>query len=187
MFFGTRFYFKFLYFLTAMTPAYLLFSLQLYVKYGIGFIQISGNKVPLMTFLILLGSIVLTWIIKKTLSIAVRREENQYLINFGDVKIIQTNGDVVSFLLGVVVPAVIFIENSLSICLLVFLGVQFVVFLLVTKSSTVFPNIMTILFNINILILDNGLYLISNVRIRENSEVLAVRVGDDSKLLNYVL
>ncbi|MHB0862416.1 hypothetical protein ACYCS5_14455 [Paenibacillus sp. SEL3] len=109
-------------------------------------------------------------------------------MNLREVKITQVNGDVVSFLLGVILPAVIFIEDSIAICMIVFLGLQFIIFLLVTKSSSVFPNIMAILFNMNVFILDNGNYIISNEEIIGNFEsVTVIRIGDNSNLIGYII
>ncbi|THF82112.1 hypothetical protein [Cohnella fermenti] len=187
MFFGTRFYFKLLYYLTAMTPAYLLFSLQLFIKYKIGILKLFGIKIPWISFAILLVSFALIWGVKKLLHIATKRQENHYILNQREAKITQVNGDVVSFLLGVILPAVIFIEDSIAICMVVFIGLQFIIFLLVSKSSSVFPNIMAIMFSMNVYILDNGFYLISNEKMTENYErIIAVRVGDSSNLLGYI-
>lgn len=187
MFFGTSLYFRLLYYFTAMTPAYLLFSLQLFINYKIGSIELFSIKFPWISIVILLISFFSVWLIKKILFIATKRQEHHYNLNLGQVKIVQVNGDVVSFLLGVILPAVIFIDNSLTICSMVFLGLQFIIFLLVSKSSSVFPNIMSILFNINVFILDNDDYLISNKQIIGSTEsIMVVRIGDHSKLIGYV-
>lgn len=139
MFFGTGLIFKTLYFVSAMAPAYLLFSLQLFIYNGIGTLTISKFKLPWISLLVIMLAMVSIFVLRRMLYKATCSEENPYTIDLKRVKIIQVNGDIVSFFVGVILPAVFFIENSALISCLVFLTIQLFIFILVSKSNTVFP------------------------------------------------
>lgn len=188
MFFGTKCLFKILYYITAMSPAYLLFSLQLFEHNDIGVYIIDAYKVPLVTILILILSLVLTFLVKRNLIYSTKSEENSYSVDFNTDQIVQINGNVVSFFAGVILPVIFYMKESILISISVFIGIQIMVYILVSKSDTIFPNILLLLFGLNIYTLNNGKFLISNLSVNELNKIKidAVRMGDNSNLLAYV-
>ena len=189
LFFGTKRHFKILYYITAMSPAYLLFSLQLFEFNDVGVYSNSQYKFPWLTILILILSFLLTYIIKSNLIYSTRLGENTYSIDFNVDRTIQINGNVVSFFAGVILPVIFYMKESVVISILVFIGIQIMVYVLVSKSDTIFPNILLLLVGLNIYTLESGKYLISNLSVYELSKVRidTERVGDNSNLLSYVI
>lgn len=171
-----------------MSPAYLLFSLQIYVYKGIGQITLCGLVLPWIAILIIGLSLLSVFIIKKILYKTKKREENVLNINLKVIQIKQTNGDIVSFFVGIILPAVFFIEESLTVSICVFVTIQILIFILVSKSSTIFPNVIMILLGLNVYSLSNGKYLISNLSVNDitNRDIDCIRLGDESNLLAYL-
>lgn len=172
-----------------MSPAYLLFSLQLFEHNNIGEYIIYEYKVPWLTILILFLGLLLTFLVKINLVYSTKSGENSYLVDLNSDRVVHINGNIVSFFAGVILPVIFYMKESVPISILVFIGIQIMVYVLVSKSDTIFPNILLLLFGLNIYTLDNGKYLISNLSINElkKAKIDAVRVGDNSSLLSYVI
>lgn len=167
MFYGTRFPYKLLYFVTAMSPAYFLFLLQLNYKFN-GKIEITLKKQDINVYdlccILFLVVISLTLILKFLLNRQFKKERGHLLLNnelgeFNKNKIEDSNGNIISFLLGTVIPAVLIIETSLIEAIIVFVILQIIIFILINKSSEIFPNIMLIILGIDICKMASGKYL----------------------------
>lgn len=169
MFFGTRFYYKILYFITALTPAYILFSLQIYSYFFEGKIKYNffGYNVDIVllaiVFLILI-LIILGYLLKKLIIQQYKNpktdrvlEKDKYKYKSGRVKV--KNGSVVSFLLGNIIPSVIIIENNLISSLFCFVLLHFLIYKLIINSTDVFPNVLLILYKIDLCKTENNDYL----------------------------
>ena len=190
MFFGTKLWFRLIYFFTAMSPAYILFITKLIISFQ--FDPIFGYKVIhfLIMFALILIIILSTIFLKGALCSITKSQENLYSLNLEtETKIEEVNGEVVSFLIGVIIPTVFFLEECLLPTIIMFILIQAMSFLLISKSNTIFPNVILILFGINIYSLKNGKFLISNLNINElnNKYIEGSLLGDNSSLICYVI
>lgn len=167
MFIGTRFFYKILYFLTAMSPAYLLFLLQVRGKYEtilskkLG--DISYDSIMVITIiLILLAAFILGLLLKKLLIYQYQEGTNEQVIEnkeqFKFENIQQKNGNVISFLLGNILPSVIIIEDNIIMCIIFFMILQFLIFKVVMNSTDIFPNVILILYKVDIMQTNLGKY-----------------------------
>ncbi|MCG1063032.1 antibiotic resistance protein VanZ [Staphylococcus epidermidis] len=167
MFVGTRKFYKILYFLTAMSPAYFLFLLQLKGKYA----EVLSKKLwcasydSIIIFTIVsipLAAFILGFLLKKILIYQYKQGTNEQVIknkeqfNFGNIQ--QKNGNVISFLLGNIFPSVIIIENNIIICVIFFIVLQFLIFKVVMNSTDIFPNVILILCRVDIIQTNLGKY-----------------------------
>lgn len=167
MFYGTRFGYNLLYFLTAMSPAYFLFLLQINEKFNQPFDKmffgISFNIYTwcLVLFLILIAlALILKYLLKvqftKGLGTPLLTNE---LYKFFKSNIEETNGSVISFLLGNIIPVVLIMENSIKEAMVTFVLLQVIIFILTIKSSEIFPNIVLIILGVDICKTKDGNYL----------------------------
>ena len=167
LFVGTRKLYKILYFLTAMSPAYFLFLLQLKGKYA-EFLSkklwcASYDSIIIFTIVsIPLAAFILGFLLKKILIYQYKQGTNEQVIknkeqfNFGNIQ--QKNGNVISFLLGNIFPSVIIIENNIIICVIFFIVLQFLIFKVVMNSTDIFPNVILILCRVDIIQTNLGKY-----------------------------
>ena len=175
MFDGTSWKFRILYFLTSMTPAYLLFI----------FTQIKFDILLLLgLFLIMISlSIVLKRLIEKRGNQGVRNP--RYLVS----KIESKNGEIPSFLLGVILPSVISGTEEFIINLIIFITLQVCIFVLMIKSSSILPNVFLIFLGLNIFEMDDGKYIFSFRKrlIDSGDEYISItRLGDSNTCNTYV-
>lgn len=188
MFYGTRFPYKLLYFVTAMSPAYFLFLLQLNHKFN-GEIEFMIKKQDINVYhlccILFLLVISLSLILKFLISRQFKKGRGYFLLNnelgeFNRRQIDDSNGNIISFLLGTIIPAVLIIETSLIEAVIVFVILQVIIFILVNKSNEIFPNIMLIILGIDICKMASGKYLfILKGNNREISKV--IQLGNPSK------
>ncbi|WP_249027487.1 hypothetical protein [Staphylococcus muscae] len=142
IFYGTRFFYKFLYFITAMTPAYFLFLLQIDDKFQHPFdTTILKMKLDVywwcgILFLILfILALFLKWLIinqyktPSTDRVLNNKKEKFKLNNLEEI-----NGSIISFLLGNVLPAVLIIESNLLVAILIFIIIQILIYILIMKK-----------------------------------------------------
>ncbi|WP_228474669.1 hypothetical protein [Listeria welshimeri] len=179
--------FKATYFVTAMTPAYILFILQ---------IKMQINKVSDILIYSILGVFlflsVLSLIFLKWLMIKRGKEKDGYnkkiLINRTN-KIAKKNGDVVAFFMGIILPSVLVFQDELLITLIVFIILQILIFTLTIRGSSVFPNILLIFFGMDIYELKDGNYILTidkKLRISDKPN-LYTRLGDSADCNTYLI
>lgn len=173
MFEGTTFLFKLLYFFTAMVPAYILFHFQNHQDYlaVVGFILIGvaiGIKLKMM--------------LQNRANKKQGVGDNRYKLP----EIININGDITSFLLGVIIPSVIDISDTWRDKMMIFLGCQLLLFILMTRSSSIFSNVILILLGTNIFEMENGDYIISlsSHLAKKTDHFVSVRRLGDSEFCN---
>lgn len=193
MFYGTRFTYNLLYFLTAMSPAYFLFLLQINEKFNQPFdycfwgINFNIYIWCLVLFLIL---IIVAFGLKKLLIIQFKRGLGtpvfeRDLFKFSKSNIEENNGSVISFLLGNIIPVVLIMENSIKEAFVVFILLQTIIFILTMKSSEIFPNIVLIILGVDICKTKDGDYLF--IFKGENVNVESVyQLGDAGKSRIYI-
>jgi|SRR5699024_7089918 len=184
MFYGTKFWFKILYFITAMSPAYMLYSLYFYSQNeNIPFIS-KEYKFLILIFLLLLLLILLAYILKGILIKTTKNNENPYSLR---INIKDQNGNSLIFLLSVIIPSVIYIDESPTINIIIFLLIQYLLFVLMNNSTALFPNVLLIIIGIHTFRLDEGRYIISNqLTHKSKDKISATSIGDNSSTLCYV-
>ncbi|MBC1376335.1 hypothetical protein [Listeria farberi] len=184
---GTSFLFKITYFVTAMLPAYILFSLQ---------IKMQTNKVSDTLIYFILGIFlvlsVLSLAFLKWLLLKRGKEKNGHnkriLINRKN-QIAKKNGDVVAFFMGIILPSVLVFQDELLITLIVFIILQILIFTLTIRGSSVFPNILLIFFGMDIYELEDGNYILTidkKLRISDKPN-LYTRLGDSADCNTYLI
>lgn len=175
MFNGTSWFFRILYFLTAMAPAYFLFILT----------QLKLNV------LILLGILVITFFCTLLLKSIIKKrgtegiEISEYRIS----KLKTKNGEIPSFLLGVVFPSVIGGVDKISVNLTIFITLQLCLFLLMIKSSSILPNALLILIGLNVFEMEDGKFILSfrkNLADVNEQTISITRLGDSINCNTYV-
>ena len=184
MFEGTNFIFRIFYFLTMMLPAYILYIMKIFDQQKE---NVLNNKI---IYLIISGFLI-SVIISYILNIMIKNSSG-YQKEITIEQIISKNGDILSFLLGTVISSVITFE-SIVLSIVSFIFIQIIIYQLMIKSSTIFPNIvMTLFFKMNIYkvttqkktsknsAVENTLYLInfSNETIQKGN---IQRIGDSNK------
>lgn len=193
MFYGTRFIYNLLYFVTAMSPAYFLFLLQVNDKFNKPFDKkIIGIDFNIYTWclVLFLSLSVIAFILKWLLKVQFKKGLGTPVLSnkldkFSSYNIEETNGSVVSFLLGNIIPVVLIMENSIKEAIVVFLLLQVIIFILTVKSSEVFPNIVLIILGIDICKTKDGNYLLTLNG--QDEEILKVyQIGDVRKSRLYV-
>ncbi len=150
-----------------MSPAYFLFLLQVKGKYA----DILNKKLwcvsynSIMDFIIVsipLVAFILGFLLKKLLIYQYKQgtneqvTENEEQFKFENIQ--QKNGNVISFLLGNIFPSVIIIENNIIICAIFFIVLQFLIFKVVMNSTDIFPNVILILYRVDIIQTNLGKY-----------------------------
>lgn len=179
MFEGTSVVFKILYFLTAMCPAYLIFLLQLntgndrYVNYSLMIITVLTE--------FLLGLLLLR---------LVKVRKNKGVIKKEIIDISNKNGDIITYIFGVIVPSVLQTNsNGLTEYIIVFLVVQITSYITIMKSTSILPNIVLLLMGVNIYLLSSGIYVLSLGKEIYNTKekVPFTRLGDDNRNNVYII
>ncbi|WP_285012602.1 hypothetical protein [Lactococcus formosensis] len=175
MFDGTSWKFRILYFITAMSPAYFLFiftQLKLDVSISLG---------------IFIMLVCCTFLLKNMIN--KRVNEGVEISKYRIPKIEAKNGEISSFLLGVILPSVIGGADNFRINIMIFIVLQFCLFLLMIKSSSILPNVPLILFGLNIFEMSDGKYIISFrkqiIDIDEES-ISITRLGDSRNCNTYI-
>lgn len=176
-----------------MSPAYFLFLLQLNEKFNQPLDTIiydyNINVYHWCTIVFLL-IILLSLLLKKLLLIQFTKGLGTPVLTnklhkFSATNIDESNGNIISFLLGNIIPAVLIMESSLSEATIVFILLQLIIFILITKSSDIFPNILLIILGIDLCKTKDGDYLF----ILKGSSPTIDRVyqlGDASKSKIYI-
>ena len=148
MFDGTSWLFKILYFLTAMSPAYFLF---IFTQVKLGVIGSIG-----LFLIISLCTIPLKIMIEKSADEGVKTPKYEV------TKIETKNGEIPSFLLGVILPSVIGGADNFIMNLIIFIVLQLCLFILMIKSSSILPNVLLIFMGLNIFEMEDGKYIFSS-------------------------
>ncbi len=193
MFYGTRFYYNGLYFITAMSPAYFLFLLQISSKFhqpfNIKLLSINFNVyiwcIILLIVILLLG-ICLKYLLKLQYDkgSGIKVFSNR-ISEFANANIQDNNGSLLSFLLGNIVPAVLIMESSIQEAIIVFVALQLLIFILVQKSSDIFPNIILVILGVNICRTQKGDYLLK-LKGADEEPVDIYQLGDPAKSKLYI-
>ncbi|MED3034056.1 antibiotic resistance protein VanZ [Bacillus tropicus] len=162
MFYGTKWFYKVLYFITAMSPAYFLFLLQIDDKYKHPFKMKWNIKIAtidlniywwcgLLFIILMLFILILRILLIKQYTAS---STNQVLPSnrktFEEDELEERNGSVISFLLGNILPAVLVIEGNLCVAIIIFIIIQMLIYVLIMKSTDIFPNIALIILGINL-------------------------------------
>ncbi|NGZ74072.1 antibiotic resistance protein VanZ [Saccharibacillus alkalitolerans] len=193
LFYGTRLFYDWLYFATSMSPAYLLFLLQLNKKFNKPFdCTVFGFHVTIyhwcMLALLVLACLavllrsLLYWQFNKGIGDPVLAPQ---LPHFSKNNLAERNGSVIAFLLGTILPAVLVMENSLVESLAVFIILQFILFVLIKKSSDIFPNIMLLLLGIDLCKTNQGNYLFILAG-TDHDAARVYKIGDPAKSKTYI-
>lgn len=146
MFLGTNKKFKILYFITSMFPAYLIIFFYVLDNYLRENREYNLCLLILLLFIFvfiffLLGS-KLKRLIEDTDGTSLSTNVKSELIILEEM-----NGDVISYLLGVIFPSIIIIsESSLKINILIFIIIQLSIYILTIRSTSLLPNVFMILF-----------------------------------------
>lgn len=188
MFYGTRFIYNLLYFISAMSPAYFLFLLQVNQKFDDPFnVDLFGINFDIYTwclvlfFFLLFITLILKWLLKKQYKDGLGNPVlSKKLEVFTDHNIESINGNVVSFLLGNIIPAVLIIENSIIEALILFALLQTMIYILIVKSSDIFPNVALIILGVDICKTKDGNYLLI-FRSKNVEESKVYQIGDAQK------
>ncbi|HHF7032423.1 hypothetical protein [Streptococcus mutans] len=177
MFEGTSFIFKILYFLTAMMPAYILFCAQ------------SNLYLWISPIIIFIASVGIGFLLKSSLRDRAQKRLGVGISDYAVGVVNSKNGDITSFLLGVVIPSVISLSDTLSVKIIGFLVLQLLLFILMIKSSSIFPNILMLLLGMNIFELDDGKYIVafsSQLASKQDNKVNIRRMGDSEFCSTYI-
>ncbi|GGA91409.1 hypothetical protein GCM10007183_14510 [Staphylococcus muscae] len=193
IFYGTRFFYKFLYFITAMTPAYFLFLLQIDDKFQHPFdTTILKMKLDVywwcgILFLILfILALFLKWLIinqyktPSTDRVLNNKKEKFKLNNLEEI-----NGSIISFLLGNVLPAVLIIESNLLVAILIFIIIQILIYILIMKSTDIFPNIFLIILGIDLCKTEDDDYVFT-FKSKKYEEFKVYHIGEPLKSRLYI-
>lgn len=183
--FGVSLWFKLLYFFTAMMPAYfiMIFKIITIQFYN----ELSTPHFMFITIVWLGGFIAFAFLGKFSILMLLNRDHEEYGTDevISEVKIIQVNGDIVPFVIGVILPTVLLISEDLLPNVMLMFFIQIMIFKLFASSSGSFPNISLILFGVNIYSFDDQSYLLSDQEyssIREDSELEVSRIGESVNL-----
>lgn len=107
------------------------------------------------------------------------------LQEFSKINIEESNGNVISFLLGNIIPVVLIMENSINETIIVFILLQLIIFILIVKSSDIFPNILLLILGVDLCKTKNGNYLFTFNG--ENTNIERVyQIGDAGNSKTYI-
>lgn len=179
MFEGTSIVFKILYFLTAMCPAYLLFLLQMH----------AGNDRH-VNYLLIMITVVIEFSLGLFLVYLVKKRRNKGVVKKEIIDISNKNGDIITYLFGVIVPSVLQSnDNGLAEYIIVFLVVQITSYIIIMKSTSILPNVVLLLMGMNIYLLNSGIYVLSLGKKVYNTKekVPLTRLGDDNRNNVYII
>ncbi|WP_251126668.1 antibiotic resistance protein VanZ [Exiguobacterium sp. s59] len=194
MFYGTKFYYKILYFLTAMSPAYLLFLLQFHSKFKVDVTDITIWNIKFNVIYVLIATICIMFILSIILSFLIK---HQYFSKsntriyvetihfFKEHKLKEINGTVTTFLLGVIIPSIFIIETDPKIALGTFIFLQFLIYKIIMKSTDIFPNVVLIIFGINLCKTQEDNYVFT-FKSKKYNEFVVYKIGDPNKSRMYI-
>lgn len=192
MFYGTRWFYKILYFLTSMSPAYILFLLQIDDKFKSHLnkeIEFGDFLIKLdiywwcgllLLFLILLGVLLRALIINQYIKASTDQVLPPKKEYFEENKLEERNGNVISFLLGTVIPAVLIIESDIKIAVAVFVVIQILIYILIMKSTDIFPNVLLIIFGISLCKTQHNDYVFT-FKSDKYQDLKVYKIGDPEK------
>lgn len=192
MFYGTRWFYKILYFLTSMSPAYILFLLQIddkfkshlnkEIEFGDFLIKLDIYWCCglLLLFLILLGFLLRALIINQYIKASTDQVLPPKKEYFEENKLEERNGNVISFLLGTVIPAVLIIESDIKIAVAVFVVIQILIYILIMKSTDIFPNVLLIIFGISLCKTQHNDYVFT-FKSDKYQDLKVYKIGDPEK------
>lgn len=176
MFEKTNLIFKFTYFLGSITPAIILFSISL------------GVSIKIVICELIIG-IVSTLILRRILN-GISKSDSGTTKLIHEAILEEKNGDVLALIFGIIIPSVI-IPDNLSVIgkISFFLIIQCVIYFLMVRSSSIFPNVLLILFGVNTYRLTDGTYLIDPNKSVNHKKVSlwAKRIGSSSINNTYVI
>lgn len=180
MFDGTSLFFRLMYFFTAVTPASIMLSLQLkfdasdrLVNYGI-------------SLLILDVSVAIALKLKAML---INRVEVGVQKTDFSVKVVARNGDVVTFLFGVIIPSVLLPEGAENVeKVVIFSVVQLLVYIISIRTTSILPNVLLMILGVDIYQLSSGSYVFSiGSKIgKKHKDIIITRLGDDVDNETYI-
>lgn len=154
-----------------MSPAYFLFLIQIDDKFSKPFnyhlifydvtlqINIFGWCGLLLVFILVLTLLLKFILIRqytKSSTDQVLAPEKNY---FKESNLEEKNGNIISFLLGNILPAVFIIESNLLLSICIFVILQVIIFILIVKSTDIFPNINLIILGIDLCKTQNNKYV----------------------------
>ncbi|GAE26236.1 hypothetical protein JCM9140_2275 [Halalkalibacter wakoensis JCM 9140] len=186
MFYGTKLFYKVLYYVTAMAPAYFLFLLQINDKFNKAF----DTNIYVMCLILFILIISLAYLLKNSLYRHYIKERGNEvptseIQQYSQSNLEESNGSVISFLLGNIIPGVLIMENSIYEAIIVFLTLQILIFILIMKSSDIFPNILLVILGVDLCKTKEGKYLF--VFKKETvSELKVFQIGDSSKSKTFI-
>lgn len=99
---------------------------------------------------------------------------------FKENKLEEINGNVISFLLGNVIPAVLIIESNISIAFVVFIIIQILIYILIMKSTDIFPNVLLIIMGISLCKTQHNNYVFT-FKSKKYQQFKVYRLGDPEK------
>lgn len=170
-----------------MAPAYFLFGLQLQMQNK----EISNTIVYWIIGVFLLVMVCILIFLKRILDKRYKGKSghNINLSITSRKQIIKKNGDVVAFLMGTILPSVLIIEEHLKETLVIFIILQGLIFILTSRSSNVFPNILLMLVGVDIYELNNGKYILTLSKTLKPGKKpkLLVSLGDSELCNTYLI
>ncbi|GHH96646.1 antibiotic resistance protein VanZ [Neobacillus kokaensis] len=186
MFYGTKLFYKVLYYVTAMAPAYFLFLLQINDKFKMAF----DTNIYLLCLILFIIINTLAYLLKSSLYrhyIKERGNEvpSSEIPQYSESNLEESNGSVISFLLGNIIPGVLIMENSLNEAIVVFVLLQILIFILIMKSSDIFPNILLIIMGVDLCKTKEGKYIFIFKK-DIVSETKVFQIGDSAKSKTFI-
>jgi len=175
-----------------MSPAYILFLLQIDDKFKNPLnkeLEFGDFSIMLdiywwcgflLLIFILLGFLLRALLINqyiKSSTDQVLPPKKEY---FEENTLEERNGNVISFLLGTVIPAVLIIESDLKIAVAVFIVIQILIYILIMKSTDIFPNVLLIIFGISLCKTQQNDYVFT-FKSDTYQELKVYKIGDPEK------
>jgi len=186
LFYGTKLFYKVLYYITAMAPAYFLFLLQINNKFNKTFtIDIYLLCIILFILIISLAFILRSILFRHYAKGRGNEVPSSEIQKYSQPNLEESNGSVISFLLGNIIPGVLIMENSIYEALVVFFTLQILIFILIMKSSDIFPNILLIILGVDLCKTKEGKYLFIFKK-EDVSELKVFQIGDSSKSKTFI-
>lgn len=176
MFDGTNYRFKLSYYLTAMLPAYILFVMQISSRF---YVQ-DLTEIILITSIIIIG-ILIALSLKKLIN----HTTEGYTTRFNPENLIYIrNGEVVSFLLGVIFPSVFIFSDNILVSIGIFMSIQMLIYNLMIRSSEVFPNVLMIMLGMDVYELteSNEYIIIFNKQLKKGN---ITKIGNNNSCNTY--
>lgn len=177
--------FRILYFITSMSPAYILMA----VKYvDLNWLadrlhcpllsNIYLSKLIAMSACAIICFLLAYFFKKKLDDIGGQRVS----ISYHHLNINTKNGDMVSFLIGIILPTFINIDDSWFINILLFILLQLLIYKLMTKSSFIFPNILLILIGYSLIQIDNRWILLKEQFLNKDGKAKLVCIDRENSI-----